>query len=133
MKAVKGEEILLSTENKEGLLAAIATVITEKSINIRAISAYVVGSKAYFHLVTSDNIGTKEVLRNLGTAESKEVIIVEMPDRVGQLAQLVSRLKEAGIDLMRMYGTAAQVNGSAILILSSSNNNKVLDILSNVS
>jgi hypothetical protein len=133
MKAVKGEEIVLTAQNQEGLLATITKLIAEKSINIRAISAYVVGSKAYFHLITSDNAGTKEVLRTIGTVEGKEAVIVEMPDQAGQLAKLTSCLKDGHINLTRIYGTAAQLNGSTILVFSSNNNNKALDILSNVS
>ncbi|MDD5194383.1 MAG: ACT domain-containing protein [Candidatus Omnitrophica bacterium] len=129
MKAVKGEEVVVVAPNKVGLLAAVTKLITEKSINIRAINGYVLGSDACFRLVTSDNAGTKEALSAIGRVENKEVIIIEMPDEAGQLAKVAAKLEKAGINLTHIYGTAAQVKGSAIIIFSSNDNNKALDVV----
>jgi hypothetical protein len=130
MKAVKGEEIFLATENKVGKLEEIAGLIQQKGINIRAINGYAVENKAFFRLVTSDNAKTKEALQAAGKVESKEVVIAEMPDEVGQLHRLTSKLKNAGIDLTHIYGTTSQPKGSAIIVFSSKNNDKALEVLS---
>ncbi len=63
MKAVKGEEVFLTTENKVGKLEEVTRVIKEKAINIRAINAYALGNQACLRLLTSDNTKTKEVLK----------------------------------------------------------------------
>ena len=130
MKAVKGEEIFLTTENKVGKLEEIARLIQEKGISIRAINAYAAEGKAFFRLVTSDNTKTKEALMPAGKVESKEVIIAEMPDEIGQLHAFASQLKNAGINLTHIYGTTSQPKGSAIIIFSSQSNDKALEILS---
>jgi hypothetical protein len=130
MKAVKGEEIFLTTENKVGKLEEVAKLIKESGINVRAINAYAVANKAHFRLLTSDNVKSKEILRKVGTVENKEVIIVDMPDEVGQLHTLASKLKEANIDLDHIYGTTSKPKQSAILIFSSSNNDKALEVIS---
>ncbi len=129
MKAVKGEEVFLTTENKVGKLEEVTRVIKEKAINIRAINAYALGNQACLRLLTSDNTKTKEVLRGIGKVESKEVVIVEMPDEVGQLHNLALLLKNANIDLTHIYGTTSQPKGSAIIVFSCNDNEKALKVL----
>ncbi|MCM8786501.1 MAG: hypothetical protein NC935_00380 [Candidatus Omnitrophica bacterium] len=130
MKAVRGEEIFLITENKIVKLDQITKIIKDNNVNIRAINAYSDGIKAYFRLLTSNNTTTKEILKKFGTVESKDVIIVDMPDEIGQLHILASKLKEANVDITYMYGTAATPKGSAIVVFSSGDNNKALEALS---
>lgn len=130
MKAVKAEEIILATDNKMGRLEEIAGIIKTSGINIRAISAWGVEDKAFFRLITSDNKKTKEVLSNLGSIESKDVVIVEMPDEVGQLHALGKKLKDASIDLTHVYGTTSEPGKSAIIVFSSNNNEKAIEVVS---
>jgi len=99
-------------------------------VNVRAISAWEDDKKAYFRLVTSDNEKTKEVLQSQGTIQEKDVVIADMPDEVGQLDAMAAGLKEAGINLTHIYGTTSEPGKSAIIIFSSDDNDKALDILS---
>ena len=131
MKVVKGEEVFLTAPNRIGLLEEICKSISESGVNIRAICAYVVDDKALFRIVTSDNTKTKEILEaNNYSVEKKEVVIVELPDKVGELYNLASKVKDAGVDLNYIYGTTVAPQENAILVLSSNNNEKVLDLLS---
>lgn len=129
MKAVKGKEIVIAANNKVGELEKIARVLKEEGVNIRAISAWVFEDKAYFRLIGSDNERIQKVLGNLGSLEEKDVIIVDMPDEVGQLFLLASVLKDNGIDLNYMYGTTSESGKSAIIVFSSSNDNKALEVV----
>jgi hypothetical protein len=129
MKAVKGEEILITTDNKVGKLADVAKVITTSGINIRGISAYTIGDKAYFRMITSDNTKAKDILKSIGALQTKEVIIVDMPDEVGELEKLAAKLKQADIDLTHIYGTTSKPHQSAIIVFSSNNNNKALELV----
>ncbi|MBU1112477.1 MAG: hypothetical protein KKH93_01205 [Candidatus Omnitrophica bacterium] len=130
MKAVKATELLLIADNKVGKLAEISREVKENGINVRAISAWAFDGKAYFRLVVSDNAKAKKILESLGTVEEKEVIIVDLPDEVGQLFNLTTKLKNNGIDIRYIYGTASQPGSSAIVILSSDTNEKALEIIS---
>ncbi|MCQ9205453.1 MAG: ACT domain-containing protein [Omnitrophica bacterium] len=129
MKAVKGKEIVFTADNKVGELEKIARTLKEEGVNIRAISAWVFEDKAYFRLIGSDNEKVQKVLENLGSLEEKDVIIVDMPDEVGQLFLLVSVLKDNGINLNYMYGTTSESGKSAIIVFSSSNDNKALEVV----
>lgn len=130
MRVVKGKEIILVTEDKAGKLQEVASAVKAAGINVRAISAWEADKEAHFRLVTSDNAKTKEILQPQGTVQEKEVIIADMPDEVGQLEAMASGLKEAGINLTHIYGTTSEPGKSAIIIFSSDDNDKALDILS---
>jgi len=130
MKAVKGTEVLFTGENKIGELEEIARVIKDNGVNIRAISAWAVNGKAVFRLVTSDNVKTKELLLAKGEVEEREVVIVEMPDEVGQLQLLASKLKGNGLDLDYIYGTTYEPGKYAIIIFAANDNEKALGIIS---
>lgn len=129
MKAVKGEEIFITTDNKMGKLEEVTKLVTDSGINIRGLSAYAVGDKAYFRLITSDNTKAKEILKNVGALQTKEVIIADMPDEVGELNRLAAKLKAANIDLTHIYGTTSKPHQSAIIVFSSNNNSKALELL----
>ncbi|MFC1546559.1 hypothetical protein ACFL4O_02450 [bacterium] len=130
MKASKVEQIYLQTENKVGKLEEVTNLIKAGGVNITAISAYAVGDKGFFKLITSDSAKTKEVLKNQGHIESKEVIILELFDEVGILNEVALKLKEADIDISNIYGTVPSAGGSANIIINSNNNDKILEIMS---
>ena len=131
MKAAKGIELILTADNKVGELDEIASGVRDNGINIRAISAWVFEDKAYFRLILSDYKGATKILSQFGQIDEKEVIIVDMPDEVGQLFTLTSRLKENGIDLRYMYGTTSESGKQpAILVFSSNDNDRALEAIS---
>jgi hypothetical protein len=129
MKAVKGEEIFLSTENKIGKLDEVCCLIKEAGVNIRALSAYVSQDKAFFRIVTSDNLKTKQSLAKLGTLESKEIVIVELADSPGALAAIATLFKKADIDIYYIYGTANPAERTSLIVFSSNNNDLALQAL----
>jgi len=132
MKIVKGEEIIVAVENKVGRLEEITGMISKEGINIRAIAAYVENNQAIFRIITSDNLKTKEILSQKGLRpETKEVAIVELPDKIGELHTMAEKLKEANIDLEYIYGTTTTAE-VATLIFSSNNNERAIQILANL-
>lgn len=130
MRAVKAQEILFTAENKVGMLEVVSKQLKDAGVNIRAISAWEEKDKAKFRLVTSDNLKAKSVLSELGPIEEREIIIVEMPDQVGQLNQLALNMKDAGINLGHIYATASMPNAPVNIVLSTDNNIKAIEALS---
>ncbi len=130
MRGVKGDEIVLIVDNKVGKLEEVTSTVKENGVNIRAISAWAVEDKAFFRLITSDNEKAKEALAGLGNIEIKEVVIVEMPDEVGQLDALASKLKDSNIDISHIYGTTSEPGKPAIVIFSCNDNEKALQAIS---
>lgn len=132
MKVVKREEIVVAVENKVGKLEEITQLISKEEINIRAIAAYVENNQAIFRIITSDNLKTKEIFSQRGLKpETKEVVIIELPDKVGELHKMAERLKEANIDLEYIYGTTTTAE-VATLVFSSNDNEKATQVLANL-
>ncbi len=130
MKAIKSEELFVTAKNEVGKLEEISESLRDQGINIRAVSAYVVEDTAYFRVIASDNAKATEILKNIGcTVETKEVVIVEMPDKVGELCGLSLKLKNAGVDLKYIYGSTSSSQDNASIIFSADNNDKALEIL----
>lgn len=129
MKAVKGEELILTMDNKVGKLEELTLLLKAANISLRGITAYVVDAKAVFRMITSDNSKAKEVLGKIGSLQAKEVIIADMPDEVGQLNSVAKKLKEKNIDIKHIYGTTSRPHESAIIVFSSSDNNKALEAI----
>ena len=131
MKIEKTQELIISTQNRIGLLADVSAVIAQTGVNIRAIAAYTMENQAVFEIVSSDNAKTEQALKDAGyTIETKEVILIELPDKAGQLSALAAKIKDAGIDLKYIYGTTDAPQENAILVIGSDNNDKILEILS---
>ena len=127
MRAVKGKELYLTTEDKVGKLQEIANAVKAQGVNIRAVSAWGTEGKAYFRLVTSNNEQAKTALQSQGTIEEKEVIIADMPDEPGQLEAFAAKMKSACINLTHIYGTTSEPGTPVIIIFSFNNNDKSLD------
>ncbi len=131
MKAVIAQELFVETENKVGLLNEISKAISEAGVNIRTISAYSVENKAFFRIITSDNNKTKEVISSADTdSKDREVVILELEDKVGALTEASQKLKEGNIDLTYMYGTVSADGNVCMLVFSSNDNDKAIEVLS---
>lgn len=106
-KATKAKQLTFYKANKVGLLARISTVLAEANVNITGFCAYQMNKRAFFMMITDNNAKAKRALKKIKTTAKEEpVIIVEMPNQVGEIEKVSAMLSEAGIDIQYMYGTA---------------------------
>ena len=106
-KATKAKQLTFYKANKVGLLARISTVLAEANVNITAFCAYQMNKRAFFMMITDNNAKAKRALKKIKTTAKEEpVIVVEMPNQVGEIEKVSAMLSEAGIDIQYMYGTA---------------------------
>ena len=133
MIVVKAKELLIKVPNKVGQLEFITTNISSLGISIRAISAYVENNQALFRILTSDNQKVKESLsaQNIEVLEN-EVVIIQLPDKVGELSRIAKVFKDNNIDLEYIYGTTTKPEEECVLICSSKNNDKIIEVLSSL-
>ncbi len=130
MKTTKAKEFLIKSDNKIGTLADLSKVIASRGVNIRAISAWNVDDEAFFRMITSDNTEAEGALKDEGYSfKENDVVVVELPDKVGELNGLANKLKSDGIDLTYVYGTTSKPEYGAIIVLSSNNNDKAIELL----
>ena len=128
-KAVKMKQLFFSLPNNVGLLMEITAALVKAKINVEAICAYAWEElEASFMMVTDDNARAKKVLTQMGAkVELQDVLAMEVPNKVGELHKLTSKIAFAGIDIYYLYGSPSK--GKMTLIFSTENDRKALKAL----
>lgn len=129
---VLGEEIVIATKNKVGLLADIASTMAANGINIEAVAGYQAGaSGARVLLVTNANLIMVRELKkkNYKVVKEAEVILAELENRPGALKIVTSELKKNKIDIKHMYVTSPATGGSSRMVLQTGDNETAMAIL----
>lgn len=122
------KEVEITVVNKIGVLADISRIIADSGINIRALTGYALDNKAVILLVSDENVRVMDALKKEGykALKEKEVVLVELGNKVGALKGLTARLAENEIDIKRIYGSACSEGCPALLVLSTRNNDKAV-------
>ncbi len=129
-KARIGKEVVARMPNRIGVLAEIAKQLSEKGINIQAVSSWIEGSEAVIRLVTEDVTRAADVLRqNKITVKENEVVLTELAHKPGMLRSLTEKLAQAGIDLRYLYASATDSQDKSLVVFSASDNGKALVLL----
>jgi len=129
----QGKEIVVTAENKVGIMATISRALADHGINIEAVAGYVAEGKAKLMVVVDDALRGSEAIRKAGFADAKEheVIVLDLENRPGALKSAAARLAEANIDIRYMYGTACPDGCPARIIMNTTNDEKALVLLTN--
>jgi hypothetical protein len=127
-KVRKVKEIRLSMPNRVGLLSEVTTAVAKAKVNVNAICAYALENTAFFNLITGSNAKAKKALAPLGFGiEEKDVILVELPNKPGELQKVAKKIADAGIDIDFMYATTA--GGKAVCILKTADDLNAVKIM----
>jgi hypothetical protein len=126
-----GEEIVITTENKVGLLADISRIMSESGINIEAVVGYEYDKKARILLVTSANLLMMDALKKRGydSVKETEVVEVDLENKPGAVKVVTTELANAGIDIHYIYVTSCTMGCSSKMVLETSDNEKTIALL----
>jgi hypothetical protein len=114
---MKVDQIAVFLENKSGRLAAITKALSDNTINIRALSVADTADFGILRLIVDDTDKATSVLKNEGFTVGKAVVVaVEVADRPGGLARVLSVLHEAAINVEYMYAFVEKSRENAVLI-----------------
>ncbi len=99
------KEVIIVSRDDVGALASVAEALGSKGVNIEAISAYGIGEKAIFRIITGDETTTSKALSKVPHITVKEdpIIIHRMINRPGELAKITRKLANKGINLESLY------------------------------
>ena len=122
------KQIVVTIANKVGILAEISKLVADHGINVEAVAGYAINNEAKIMFLTSDNQRVTDALKKAGYSSIKEeeVVVVELENKAGALKNITGVLVDQGIDIKQVYGTACIAGCPAKIILSTSNNDKVL-------
>jgi hypothetical protein len=99
------EEITLSVDDRQGLLAEIGELLGTHGVNIETFSATSRDGIGVVHLVVEDDQDAAEILASNGfeVEASREVMSTTLDDRPGELGAYCRRLSEAGVRISAAY------------------------------
>ena len=98
-------DLVIDVENTPGALADVAAAISDAGVNIAAATCVGAGERAELHiLVPHAEAGRHSLgISHLAVSREREVVVVDVEDRPGVLADLTRRIARAGIDLDLVY------------------------------
>jgi len=99
------KEIVVVTANDVGALATIAEAIGGLGVNIEAISAYGLGGKAVFRIITNDVTSAVKAMSRIPNVEVQEAetIVYQMMNRPGELGKITRKLANRGVNIESLY------------------------------
>lgn len=122
------KEVVVTAENKIGLLNKISKLAADHGINIDGVAGYGADNQAKIMMVTSDATRAVEALTAAGfkSVKESEVIILDLENKPGALKVVTDKLAAQNVDIKYVYGTACCGSCADKLILSTSDNQKAL-------
>jgi hypothetical protein len=98
-------DLVIDIENVPGALAQVATAISDAGVNIAAATCLGPGERAELHILVPHAGAAKHALAisHLAITREREVVVVDVQDRPGVLADLTRKVARAGVDLDLVY------------------------------
>ncbi len=98
-------DLVIDIENSPGALAEVAAAISDAGVNIAAATCIGPGDRAELHILVPHAEAAKHALAISGVVVSgeREVVVVDVHDRPGVLADLTRKIAGAGVDLDLVY------------------------------
>jgi hypothetical protein len=98
-------DLVIEIENSPGALAQVAAAISDAGVNIAAATCIGPGERAELHILVPHAEAAKHSLAisHLGVTREREVVVVDVEDRPGVLADLTRRIAQAGVNLDLVY------------------------------
>ena len=118
-------QISIFLENKPGQLSAICRDLADAGINIATLSLADTADFGIARLIVDDHERAKAVLAERGhVVNVREVIGVCVPDRPGGMAEVMSVLDNADVNVEYSYAFAFHKGEKAVLVFRFSDNDK---------
>ena len=98
-------DLVIDIENSPGALAEIAAAISDAGVNIAAATCIGTGDRAELHILVKHAEAARHSLAisHVAVTREREVVVVDVEDRPGVLADLTRRIARAGVDLDLVY------------------------------
>jgi hypothetical protein len=98
-------DLVIDVENNPGALAEVAAAISDAGVNISAATCVGPGERAELHILVphAEAVRHSLAISHLAVTREREVVVVEVDDRPGVLADLTRKIAKAGVDLELVY------------------------------
>lgn len=99
-------DLTIDLENKPGELAKVAAAISDAGVNIAAATCLGTGEHAELHILVKHAEAAKHSLalsHDVSVSREREVVVVDVVNRPGVLADLTRKIARAGVNLDLVY------------------------------
>lgn len=98
-------DLVIDIDNSPGALAQIAAGISDAGVNIAAATCVGSGERAELHILVPYAEAARHLLAisHLAVTREREVVVVNVEDRPGVLADLTRKIARAGVNLDLVY------------------------------
>ena len=98
-------DLAIDIENSPGALAEVAAAISDAGVNVAAATCIGTGDRAELHILVRHAEAARHSLAisHVAVTREREVVVVDVEDRPGVLADLTRRIAKAGVDLDLVY------------------------------
>ena len=98
-------DLVIDIENTPGALADVAAAISDAGVNIAAATCLGSGERAELHVLVPRAEAARHSLAisHLAITREREVVVVDVEDTPGVLADLTRKIARAGVDLDLVY------------------------------
>jgi len=111
------KQVSIFLENKIGRLAEITALLGETDINMRALAIADTAEFGILRLIVDKPDTACNLLRQRGfAAQETDVIVVEVPDEPGALAQILKVLEESSLNIEYLYAFVEHSGKNALVV-----------------
>jgi hypothetical protein len=98
-------DLTIDIENTPGALAEVAAAISDAGVNVAAATCVGPGDRAELHILVPHAEAARHVLAisHVAVTREREVVVVNVQDRPGVLADLARKIATAGVNLDLVY------------------------------
>jgi len=98
-------DLAIDIENTPGALARVAAAISDAGVNIAAATCVGPAERAELHILVPHAEAAKHALAisHVAVTREREVVVVDVEDRPGVLADLTRKIARAGVNLDLVY------------------------------
>jgi hypothetical protein len=98
-------DLVINIKNEPGALARVTAAISDAGVNLAAATCIGTAAVVELHILVPHAEPVKRALAiaQLGVSREREVVVIEVDDRPGVLADLTRKVARAGIDLDLVY------------------------------
>lgn len=125
------KQLTVVLENHPGTLAAVCSCLAKKEINILAFSLAEMIDTGELRVVVNNPQKAKALLEEQGyDVLESEVLVVEMANEPGVMAQIARRLAKGKVNIEYAYCSASKDGNKVLGVLKVSDTPKAMDLLS---
>ncbi len=98
-------DLVIEIKNEPGALAQVVSAISDAGVNLAAATCMGTAEDVELHILVPHAEAAKHALAisHLAVSREREVVVVEVEDQPGVLADLTRKVAQAGIDLDLLY------------------------------